>query len=1067
MTIDRRYRLDALIGEGSMGWVYRGTLLTLSRRVAVKLMKPSSAARDLRDERFEREARAASRLNNPHTLSVIDFGRSPGGYLYFVSELLEGPTLSSLLSAHRDGLPFKRAISIFSQLLSAVDSAHKVGLIHRDLKPDNIMVPSLEVGGDLVKVLDFGIVKFADDDQWVETGRFCGTPRYTAPEQAVGRPAIRQTDLYACGLILFELLVGRAPFDTEDAREMLRLQVHAAPPVLRKAAPHKGFTAELEAVVSRSLVKDPAKRFGSAGEFRDALMACLESAPSCQSCYRPRAPGAAFCGSCHHFTLDRVHPAGGLGPPAAWPTPVSEIGLRPEGSRNARLTFEPASVPTIDGETGQGAALHETAQAPKDNEHAGQDLWPIPTPPEGSAVPHPRLVGRHDAIRTVVGLLTGEATILEISGALGIGKSAMLDEATLLAEHGGWRVLRAGGDPTLSRGPWYPVRALIRRAAGIDDDVISATLLEERARAADLSADDLWGLFDLFGIGLSGERPSLSVRLTEARAAAVRLLTAGATTLSPLLVLLDDVDAYDGPSLTFVRHLCDALDSGRLTDVKLIVTAESSVMSGDARHLRLGLGLLSPKEVIQLVSLELMDRSVPPSMASNIVAATVGLPLHVKQCTWAIVEGDPLPDRPFAELVRDRIARLPGSARHLLSGICVYGYTAPLAWACAVEPNASTRGADLHLLEQRDLVRLGAAGSISVSHSLIAQVVRHCTSEAIENTLHELACWYLRDDPRQVLARARHVFEGVLDETALNVVESAGDLARQWLDEDGAAVQYRRAWHVARWELMLPDEDERAPSIALKLGEALLTTGRGLAALPVLEEALSVSARPSSVRVGLLRAMARVALFRRRGPEAVEIMERAVGQAVAIDDVGLVIELYDELGEVLDRVGETERAVDELQGGILLATAGDGPNCERPPPGLWRLVVQLAELEAKVGDCEQAVAGASHGLQLAREAQSPFGRARAHLLMSRCFVHLRAPEDAEAHSHRALSVLQGVGDRRAAAEVLLNRADIEKPWHRKTQVARALDLSRQIGWAEGIRRAQAHLGTARSVTHGG
>ena len=214
-TLPGGYVIQELVGVGGMGRVYRAEQKALGRTVAVKIIHPHLLGDESASARFITEARAASRLNHPNSVGVIDFGRN-GGQLYLVMEFLRGRDLARVV--YEDGLlPISRIVDVMVQVLAALDEAHHLDIIHRDLKPENVVLEPMRSGGDFVKVVDFGLAKIRDVGTNITSpGLVCGTPDYMAPEQGRGDPIDARSDLYACGVILFQLLTGRLPFEAES-----------------------------------------------------------------------------------------------------------------------------------------------------------------------------------------------------------------------------------------------------------------------------------------------------------------------------------------------------------------------------------------------------------------------------------------------------------------------------------------------------------------------------------------------------------------------------------------------------------------------------------------------------------------------------------------------------------------------------------------------------------------------------------------------------------------------------------------------------------------------------------
>jgi serine/threonine protein kinase len=258
-----RYRLDRELARGGMATVWIAEDPLLSRRVAVKLLLPELAVDDALRVRFRNEAIAAAKLTHPGIVATYDTG-DDDGTAYIVMELVEGKTLRRLLD-ERGRLPVHEAVDISSQVADALEHAHRQGLVHRDIKPANVLVQA----EGRAKVTDFGIAKAAGGDDLTRTGTVVGTARYLAPEQVNGHSVDGRADVYALGLILYEMLAGRAPFggDSDMATAVARLT--NAPEPIRAARPE--VSRPLEDVLARSLARDPEYRYQSAQAFKDAL----------------------------------------------------------------------------------------------------------------------------------------------------------------------------------------------------------------------------------------------------------------------------------------------------------------------------------------------------------------------------------------------------------------------------------------------------------------------------------------------------------------------------------------------------------------------------------------------------------------------------------------------------------------------------------------------------------------------------------------------------------------------------------------------------------------------------
>ncbi|MFF0269160.1 serine/threonine-protein kinase [Kribbella sp. NPDC004536] len=247
MLLAERYRITEILGHGGMGEVYRGCDELLSRPVAVKLLRP-----DVRDPsaaaRLQHEARAAAGVKDPHVVAVYDFGQSDGEY-FLVMELMAGRSVTREL-ALRGPLAPQRAVDIVQQVAAGLAAAHRHGIVHRDIKPDNLLI---DVDGS-VKIADFGIARSAMEPEPRTPGRILGTSQYVAPERALGHAATAASDVYALGCVLYQLLTGNPPFSGDDPATILSQHVRTAPVVPDE------FSAALAQLVYRMLSKSPADR---------------------------------------------------------------------------------------------------------------------------------------------------------------------------------------------------------------------------------------------------------------------------------------------------------------------------------------------------------------------------------------------------------------------------------------------------------------------------------------------------------------------------------------------------------------------------------------------------------------------------------------------------------------------------------------------------------------------------------------------------------------------------------------------------------------------------------------
>lgn len=297
-TLDQKYYLESKLGVGGMGTVYRARRLLIGDTAAVKVLHPEQMTDSNAIERFRREAQTAARLKHPNVVTVYDFGISKDGLAYLVMELAEGESLGRLIE-QQGTLPEATAAEIIRQVCAAMDEAHRQGVVHRDIKPDNILVQTIPDGVN-VKVLDFGIAAVRDitASRLTRTGSIVGTPYYMSPEQCLGEELDGRSDIYGLGIVLFEMLTGVLPFNSPTPTAVVVQQVNQAPPRLRTL--NANISPAVEAVVLHALEKQREARPQTAGDLARELIAAVNGA-----------------------SLTLVHSTGGMAASSAAPDPSS------------------------------------------------------------------------------------------------------------------------------------------------------------------------------------------------------------------------------------------------------------------------------------------------------------------------------------------------------------------------------------------------------------------------------------------------------------------------------------------------------------------------------------------------------------------------------------------------------------------------------------------------------------------------------------------------------------------------------------------------------------------------
>ncbi len=358
-----QFRILERIGSGGMGSVYKAEQPAMDRLVAVKILHPKLASRKDLVSRFRREARAMSHLTHPNTVRVFLYGQLDDSSLYIVMEFLEGHNLGRLLR-NEGPMAAQRAAAILIQACGALDEAHRAGIVHRDLKPENIFLT--EQGGirDFAKVLDFGLAKVTEREMQpgslilTQEGMVFGTPEFMSPEQAQGKTLDPRSDLYSLGVILYELVTNKLPFDAKTSMEFIGLHVQSKPIAVAQRRPGTEFPDHLQPLLDRVLAKDPNDRYQTAIEFAAALKTLLPR--DGYTTAMRMVPAAGASGGADRAASSSKRPAVGSAAPKPGPRPGQKPGQEPgsiAATADAGSDVAPQSIAAL------GAAVRDTAPA--------------------------------------------------------------------------------------------------------------------------------------------------------------------------------------------------------------------------------------------------------------------------------------------------------------------------------------------------------------------------------------------------------------------------------------------------------------------------------------------------------------------------------------------------------------------------------------------------------------------------------------------------------------------------------------------------------------------------------
>jgi serine/threonine protein kinase len=339
-----RYKILRKIGEGGMGIVYEAEHVMIEKRVGLKVLREDFSSREDVVERFRQEAKSASRIGHPNIIDISDFGVTPQGANYFVMELLSGHDLATELEK-KGPLSARRAIKLAVQCARALGAAHAKGIVHRDMKPENIFLLRRDVplagpsarfdddGEDFVKIVDFGIAKMSDIEtdgqpgrKLTKTGMIFGTPEYMSPEQAGGKKLDHRVDVYAMGIILYELLTGRVPFVGDTFMGILTQHMFETAAPIAAANPTAQVPPELERIVFRALAKNADERYQSMDELASDLLSVLGQAPAVAASLPPPPGTFTHAGYQEHGSSDVRAPRLHVASPATELTPERRAG---------------------------------------------------------------------------------------------------------------------------------------------------------------------------------------------------------------------------------------------------------------------------------------------------------------------------------------------------------------------------------------------------------------------------------------------------------------------------------------------------------------------------------------------------------------------------------------------------------------------------------------------------------------------------------------------------------------------------------------------------------------------
>lgn len=986
-----KFRLTACIGIGGSGAVYKADQIALGRTVAVKILNEELSADQRMIKRFRDEAMSASRLNHPNCVSIIDYGQASDGLLYLAMEYVKGPTLTQLL-VNENPLAVERVIDIVMQALAGIEEAHLAGVVHADLKADNIILDQRRAGIDVVKIVDFGIARLVTGGRDPEDRSISGTPEYMAPEVISGAPPSFASDIYAVGIILYELLAYKTPFFAGSTTEILANHLKAAIPTLNSR--REQVPKELDAIVAKALAKHPADRYPAAAEMREALRTLVRprAAPTtdkCAHCGASCSPTFKFCPEC--------------------------------GAPRQRIS-----------------KTFEITQPVKDV---------LPLPMVGRTEELVRLLAHMRATPRA-----GGAGLL-VMAPDGAGRTALLRAAYEQASQETRTIYQIGPDPSGLAAPYYPIRSLLAAMLQLPP-VSSEAELHTAVLSFGLNDRDVPGIAQLFGHPTSLLELEPPVRRREMVWSTLRALERAAAT-GPVTIVCEDVDRFDHPSLEILRRATETSELTLPPLVMTASVTFGSQWPTTLPRLELGPLRADDVRAIAK-QLDGAVRGVPTaSVLLEITRGLPGHIDHVVRYLLEGGKAEDtaisLPD-----LIAARLSMLKQSTRDVLQAAAVLGLEPQLDVLRSMLPTSTLEAAMLDaekagLLGHDPSGELTFSSRLvrDIVYDATPADVRRSLHRAAADAVEQLA-------PDTSLLGHHHDLAGHAKRAIPLLRQAGDHAADQLDDVGAGQFYHRALVAVRQAVQSGDDDiaEGQFVELSVRLADVLRTRGETALARGVLAEARDWSGIPRLV-AAIDRASAAIALSEGDIDGAVAALRRGAGRAITSGDMDMVCEVYLDLANALVRAGDGEAALGELVECINLATLGEGYTALIAPEPFWRVLRCQATIVDTAGDSYKALRIAEAALYHAQRVGSRLGAARVQQLLAQLCDKAGLTSKAERYRKQAIAEMRNLGDRRTTAELLLIDVPARAAQVMgRNPVEDAVELTKEIGWTEGHERAK-------------